>query len=105
LSEAELSAAFKPLAQIYPSDYQRRVTTPPDAESNGHLFLSALTRGRPQDTIFDRIHPALIPGGNPYLVENYASCETPNADRSTDRHSCVRLGLPDRPKTSFFASP
>ena len=69
-------------------------------ESNERRSFSALTRGRPQGTIFDRIHRHRQQD-NPYLLENYESCKTPNADRGAGGSGPGRIGLSDGPEAGF----
>jgi len=70
------------------------------AEGNRGSSFSALTREPPQDTIFDRIHRALTPGSNPYLVEKYASCKTPNTDGDVGRDGSGGLFVSDSTEAS-----
>src|ERR1700733_3589106 len=66
------------------------------AESNRQSLFSTLTRARLRGTIFGRIHRALMSRSNPYLLEKYASCNTPNADRHAGCIGSGRLLVPYR---------
>ena len=64
-------------------------------------MVSALTPRLSEGTIFDRIRQTLTPGSNPYLIDKYACCKNPCADRDAGCSGFSGFFLPDRPKASF----
>src|SRR5580704_4860696 len=88
--------AFKPLACFRRLMVRRVGNRRFGAEGNRQSLFSTLTRARPRGTIFGRIHRTLVSRSNPYLLEKYASCHTPNADRHAGCAGSGRLLVPYR---------
>jgi hypothetical protein len=53
---------------------------------------------------FDRIPRILAPGSSPYLIDKYARCKTPRADRDAGCSGFSSLLVPDSPKASFLGA-
>jgi len=67
-------------------------------------FLFGVDPGQTGRYDFDRIQQVSRSGGNPYLIEKYASCKTPNADRGAGHSGLDGFILSDGSKAGILSA-